>query len=181
MCDWVQPAPRGHPGIVVSESALGSGGLGTLARQAIPYTSCLTRVLFWGGGSGASPPPPTLSPQCTVSISRLRDLPKAAGFSGLGWGWRFCPFLSSSLQSPGRDPAAPPGWWPSCHCAPPVWLQEGGVRRCRGPELALRAAVPEEEAVRLSPCSPPWPQWDLGWRVGHAGGPGARGATEPRA
>lgn len=29
--------------------------------------------------------------------------------------------------------------------------------------LTLQAHVPKEEAALLSPCSPMWPQWDLGW------------------
>lgn len=58
----------------------------------------------------------------------------------------------------------------------PSWLvatypQEGRVRRSQATPCSLftlRAHVPEEEAALLSPCSPLWPQWDLGWSGGMA-------------
>lgn len=111
--DWVQPAPRGHPGTVVSESVLGSGGLGTLARQAIPYTSCLTRVL-----TGPSPPvlawglggqPPT--PHAVPPVHRLHL--SVAGPAGSSWCFRprvgvaFLPLPIQLAAAPREGPPQP--------------------------------------------------------------------------
>lgn len=173
MCEgpWSLPALRGHPARALSVSALGSGGLGTSARQAIPYVSWPIRVLlglpplFWSGGSGPVPPPPPPLPHY-----RQLWVPGPAKSS-----WFFRPEvgvvswpLPIQLAAASWERPHSPSWWVP-RCAP-----SGG----RGPEvpgsgtekrgnplllLTLQAHVPEEEAALLSPCSPMWPQWDLGW------------------
>lgn len=131
-------------------------GLGDLGQAGYPHISCLSRVFMGlsapvlgvGGLRGQSSP--HLPPTALSHLSVTGPAKSSQGFR-LHVGVVFLPLRTQLAAASGRDPIAPHGWWPSCHCVTMCGCRNVGSGH-RDPELVPQAHVPEEEAAVPSPA-----------------------------